>query len=88
MLTMKINELVTKLNKLKEVHGNIDVIGADSYEIEFAEPQKFIKMSNDYNDIINRHTEDMDENYLEESYIDNEEYNEKILDEGVCVKIY
>lgn len=67
------------------MHGDVDLIGADSYDIDFIEPQKFIKTTNDYNDIINTHTEDLNEIWLENSY---KESDENFVSKGICVKIY
>jgi hypothetical protein len=84
---MKINELILELEDLKDEFGNVDVIGADSYEIDFVRPQRYIQMTNPYNDIINRETEDLDEDYLER-YENDKEYSKRILFKGICVKVY
>ncbi len=85
---MRIDEAILKLQHLKEVYGNLEIIGADSYDIDDIIPQKFIQMTNAFNDMVNRHTENIDEDYLERVYLNNKEHRERIISHGRCVKIY
>lgn len=87
VIFLTIDEMVGELLKIKDKHGNLEVVLGD-YDVDFIEVQKYIKTSSDYNDIIFRHTEDMNETWLEEIYIDNNEYSKHFVSKGVCVKIY
>lgn len=88
MVFVKIDEMIEKLLKIKKEHGDLDIIGSDDYDIEFVEPQKFIKTSSEHNNIITRQTEDLEDVYLEEMYIDDDKYNKYFVSKGVCVKVY
>ncbi|AKQ08349.1 hypothetical protein PQE66_gp034 [Bacillus phage PBC2] len=85
---MKIDDVVDKLLKIKEEHGNLEVVGADNYDLDFVELQKYVKTSSDHNDIISRQTEDMDETWLEEMYVENKVYSKHFVSKGICVKVY
>lgn len=81
---MKISELIKELEKLKGQYGDLNVIyGTGSYyQAEYVEPQKYVKYMNDIWDEMDIETEDINENYLEETY------KGKILDKGITVLIY
>lgn len=85
---MRIDEAILKLQDLKEEYGNLEIIGADSYDIDDIIPQKFIQMTNAFNNMVNRHTENIDEDYLERVYLNNKGHRERIVSHGKCVKIY
>lgn len=52
------------------------------------EVQKFVKTNCKYNDIVVRQTENLNENYLEEMYIDDKRYSKYFVSKGICVKLY
>lgn len=81
---MKISELIKELEKVKEKYGDVEcVYGYASCDIaEYVEPQKCIKYINTIWNEEEIDTEDLDENYLEESHKD------KILESSIVIKIY
>ena len=85
---LKVGELIEKLTKLQKEHGNLEVVGHNDELLWDVEVQKFILTSCEYNDIITRHTEDLDENYLEKTYKEDENYKQYYVDEGICLKIW
>jgi hypothetical protein len=85
---MSIDDVINDLQEIRKRYGNLDVVGSDEYDIGFVEVKKFIKTCSDYNDIISRHTEDLDENYLEKTYIEDKDYNQYFISKGLCVKVF
>ena len=85
---LKVRDLIKKLTKLQLEHGNLEVVGHNDELLWDAEVQKFILTSCEYNDIITRHTEDLDEDYLERTYKKDENYKRYYVDEGICLKIW
>lgn len=84
---MRIDEAIEKLLKLKEEYGNLEIVGADDYDLDDIIIQKYIKTNSRYNDIISRQTEDLDENYLEDMYVTGD-YKDHFVEQGLCVKVY
>lgn len=85
---MKINELINKLSEIKNKYGDLEIVGNDNYDIYKVEVQKFVKTNCKYNDIVVRQTENLNENYLEEMYIDDKRYSKYFVSKGICVKLY
>lgn len=85
---MKISELIKVLEEMKTEYGDTIVLGCDGYETDFVESQKYFRAGNVINDIIDIHTEDLDDNYLEEWYSRDEEHKNLVVEKGICVKIY
>lgn len=86
---MKISEMILGLQTIKEEYGDLVVLGSDDYEIDYVDIQKLIKTRSSHNkNITNNQTEDLDETYLEEVYIENEEYSHLFVEQGMCVKVY
>lgn len=80
---MNIENVISKLEKLKREYGNVDVLITYNDEMRIdIEPVKYVKYRNEYHNTIDIDTEDLDEEYLEKCY------NDKIIEKGVCVKIY
>ena len=81
---MKISEVIKKLETIKEEHGDINVIyGFDDCTVEYVEPVKYIIRYNEFHQERQMDTEDLDQDYLEKSYSEND-----ILDSGIVAKIY
>lgn len=87
MTAMRIDGLIEQLKMMKAIHGNLEVIGADGSEIEHVTPQKYILMSNDHNDIIDRSTSDLDKDYLEKTLEDPEQMK-RLVYKGTCIQVY
>lgn len=86
-IDVHIDELIKELLDIREKYGNLEIVGADNYDLEFVEVQKYVKTSSEYNDIISRQTEDMDETWLEDTYVDGA-YKNIFVSQGICAKIY
>ena len=84
---MRIEQLINELQKLKSEYGNLEVVDGYDHDLMDVIVQKYIMTNSDHNSIISRQTEDLDENYLEEMYVDGD-YKEHFVSKGVCIKIY
>lgn len=80
---MKIEDLIKKLEKIKNEHGNLHLVfDADDKDCEDVVVVKYVKFKDKYGNIINIDTEDLNSDELDVYYIND------VIEDGLRVNIY